>query len=106
LAACRPLSQLIARTDGNRTIGAMRTPLPPADAGVVDKAVELGWCEFRIRGRLGRSLLGAFPNLHAEVDGSETVLTGPLPDQAAVHGVLAQIEALSLELLEFRRVGR
>jgi hypothetical protein len=31
------------------------------------------------------------------------VLTGPLPDQAALHGVLAQIEALGLELLELRR---
>jgi len=65
-----------------------------------------GWCEFRIRGRLGRSLRGAFPNLHAKVDGSETVLSGPLLDQAAVHGVLAQIEALGLELLEFRWIDR
>jgi hypothetical protein len=84
----------------------MRTHLPSADAGVVNKAGEPEWCEFRIRGRLGRSLLGAFPSLRPEVDGSETVLTGPLPDQAAVHGVLAQIEALGLELLAFRRVGR
>jgi hypothetical protein len=31
------------------------------------------------------------------------VLTGALPDQAALHGVLAQVEALGLELLELRR---
>jgi hypothetical protein len=31
------------------------------------------------------------------------VLTGSLPDQAAMHGVLAQIEQLSLELLDVHR---
>jgi hypothetical protein len=41
--------------------------------------------------------------LSATVDGAETVLTGVLPDQAALHGVLAQIGTLGLELLELRR---
>jgi hypothetical protein len=35
----------------------------------------------------------------AEFAGHETVLTGVLEDQSAVFGVLAQIEALGLELL-------
>jgi hypothetical protein len=69
----------------------------------MEKPVELGWCQFRIRGELGKSLLSAFPYLHAEVKGSETLLSGPLPDRAALHGVLAQIEALGLDLLELRR---
>ena len=72
----------------------------------MNKAGEPDWCEFRIRGRLGKSLLVAFPHLHAEVNGAETVLTGLLPDEAALYGVLAQIEALGLQLLEFRRIGR
>ena len=38
-----------------------------------------------------------------EVEGGDTVLTGSLPDRSAVFGVLAQIEALGLELLELRR---
>jgi hypothetical protein len=59
--------------------------------------------EIRVRGRLGDTLLAAFPSLRARADGPDTVLTGPLPDQAALHGVLAQIEALSLELHELRR---
>jgi hypothetical protein len=48
----------------------------------------------------------AFPDLHATARGEDTLLTGTLPDQAALHGVLTQIEALGLELLEVRRVGR
>ncbi|HZD14250.1 MAG TPA: hypothetical protein VE196_03820 [Pseudonocardiaceae bacterium] len=59
--------------------------------------------EFRIRGHLGDMLLGAFPGLHAEVQGGDTVLAGSLPDQAAMHGVLAQIEQLGLELLDVHR---
>ena len=61
--------------------------------------------EIRVRGRLGEMLLGAFPDLQAQANEAETVLTGALPDQPALHGVLAQIEALGLELLELRRTN-
>jgi len=44
------------------------------------------------------------PALQAKASGGDTVLTGPLPDRAALYGVLAQIEALGLELLEVRRL--
>jgi hypothetical protein len=40
----------------------------------------------------------------AELKGSETVLTGLLEDRSAVFGVVAQIEALGLELLELRLI--
>jgi hypothetical protein len=43
--------------------------------------------------------------MESEVRGGETVLTGPLQDQSAVYGVLAQAEALGLEVLELRQVG-
>jgi hypothetical protein len=56
----------------------------------------------RIRGRLGASALSAFPSMTSELQGSETVLTGWLEDRSALFGVLAQIEALGLELLELR----
>jgi hypothetical protein len=58
----------------------------------------------RIRGRLGATALSAFPTMAAEVKGSETVLTGLLEDQAAVFGVIAQIESLGLDLLELRKI--
>ena len=58
----------------------------------------------RVRGRLGQTIRSAFPALQAQASGRDTVLTGPLPDRAALYGVLAQIEALGLELLEVRRL--
>ncbi|MDT7715826.1 MAG: hypothetical protein QOH09_1818 [Pseudonocardiales bacterium] len=60
----------------------------------------------RIRGRLGATALSAFPTMVAELNGGETVLTGVLEDQSAMFGLLAQIEALGLELLELRQVRR
>jgi hypothetical protein len=59
--------------------------------------------QIRVRGRLGRTMLAAFPDLSAQTEGEDTALTGTLADQAALYGVLAQIEALGLELLEVRR---
>jgi hypothetical protein len=61
--------------------------------------------EFRFRGRLGETLLSAFPALHGQADGDDTVLTGILTDQAALYGVLAEAEALGLELIEVRRIA-
>ena len=57
-----------------------------------------------IKGRLGATALSAFPSMTCELKGSETVLTGWLEDQSALFGVVAQIEALGLELLELRQI--
>jgi hypothetical protein len=59
--------------------------------------------EIRVRGHLSERLLAAFPALRGEAQGANTVLSGDLPDQAALYGVLAQLETLGLELLEIRR---
>jgi hypothetical protein len=61
------------------------------------------WYAIRLRGDLGARLRAAFPGLDARRDGADTLLVGGLPDQAALYGVLGQIEALGLELLEVRR---
>jgi hypothetical protein len=63
-----------------------------------------GLYTIRIKGRLGPTALSAFPSMVSELKGSETVLTGLLEDRSAVFGVLAQIEALGLELLELREI--
>lgn len=60
--------------------------------------------EIHIRGFLSDGLLTAFPELHARRRNHETVVSGELPDQAALHGVIGRIESLGLELLEVRRV--
>jgi hypothetical protein len=61
--------------------------------------------QIRVRGHLGPAMRRAFPALHAETRGQDTLLQG-VADQAALHGVLARIEALGLELLEVRRLPR
>jgi hypothetical protein len=58
----------------------------------------------RIKGRLGATALSAFPTMMPELKESETELTGLLEDRSAVFGVIGQIEALGLELLELRQI--
>jgi len=57
----------------------------------------------RIKGHLGATLLSAFPAMAWKRQGPETVLTGML-DRPGLHGVLAEIEALGLDLLEVRQL--
>jgi hypothetical protein len=56
----------------------------------------------RIDGHLGATMLLAFPALAAQRHDAHTLLTGLL-DRSALYGVLAEIEALGLNLLEVRR---
>ena len=60
--------------------------------------------EIRVRGHLGRTMLSAFSGLESRHSGDDTVLTGALPDQSALYGVLDQLELLGLDLLELRRL--
>lgn len=60
--------------------------------------------EIRVRGHLGETVRSMFPTLQAREQEDTTVLTGGLPDRAALYGLLADAEALGLELLELRRL--
>jgi hypothetical protein len=60
--------------------------------------------EICVRGHLGEMICSAFPDLRARSGGEVTVLTGVFADQAALYGVLAEMEALGLELIEVRRL--
>ena len=60
--------------------------------------------EIRIRGRLSESFLEAFGGMATSVKSVETVLHGPLADQAALHALLDRIQALGLELVDVRRL--
>jgi hypothetical protein len=59
--------------------------------------------EIRINGHLGATVLSAFPALVSRPHSAETVLTGIL-DRSALYGILAEIEALGLDLLEVRQL--
>jgi len=58
----------------------------------------------RINGHLGATILLAFPALVSRQHGAHTLLTGVL-DRSALYGVLAEIEALGLDLLELRQLA-
>ena len=79
----------------------MRTHLPARDHVAMDPAPAM--YTIRINGHLGATVLSAFPDMAARPDGGHTVLTGPL-DQSALYGVLGEIEALGLDLLEVRQL--
>jgi hypothetical protein len=59
--------------------------------------------EISVRGSIGPTIMEAFPTLAASRRGQDTLLTGSLPDQSALYGVIHQLEALGLQLLEIRR---
>jgi hypothetical protein len=79
----------------------MRCHLAARDHGVMDWAPALYLV--RVAGHLGAMALSAFPGLTSRQEGTHTVLTGWL-DQSALHGVLAELEALGLVLLEVRQI--
>jgi hypothetical protein len=57
----------------------------------------------RISGHLGPTALSAFESMVSQLKGDDTLLTGVL-DQSALYGVLAEVEALGLDLIELRRL--
>ena len=79
----------------------MRVHLLVLNYGVMDPAPAR--YVIRINGHLGATVLLAFPALASRWHGAHTVLTGLL-DRSALYGVLAEIEALGLDLLELRQL--
>jgi hypothetical protein len=60
--------------------------------------------EIRVRGRVSRSLLDSFERMESELEPVETIIHGPVRDQAELHGLIDRIQALGLELIEVRRL--
>jgi hypothetical protein len=60
--------------------------------------------EIRIRGRVGQAVLESFERLDSDVEPVETVLHGPVRDQAELHALLRRMQGLGLELIEVRRL--
>jgi hypothetical protein len=60
--------------------------------------------EIRIRGRVSQTVLATFDHMESTVEQVETILHGPVRDQAELHGLLHRVQALGLELVEVRRL--
>jgi hypothetical protein len=60
--------------------------------------------EIRIRGSLAKPIVAAFGDFTASVRSPETILSGAIPDQRALHALLERIGSLGLELLEVRQL--
>jgi hypothetical protein len=79
----------------------MRVHPAARDSGTVDPTPAR--YAIRINGHLGATVLSAFPALVPQWHGADTVLIGLL-DRSALYGVLAEIEALGLDLVEVRQL--
>ena len=62
--------------------------------------------QIRVKGNLDQKWSGWFDGftIAPQADGA-TLLTGPVADQAALHGLLAKIRDLGLPLLLVKRMG-
>jgi hypothetical protein len=60
--------------------------------------------QIRIKGQLGRDWTDWFGGLTlTALDNGETLLTGPVVDQAALHGLLRKVRDLGMPLLSVNR---
>ena len=61
--------------------------------------------QIRIKGHLGRQWTDWFGGLSITLeDNGDTLLTGPVVDQAALHGLLKKVRDLGMTLLSVNRV--
>ena len=60
--------------------------------------------EIRVAGVLPPEVLLDFDRLTASVEPVETVVHGPIQDQAALHGLLARLATLGVQVIEVRRL--
>jgi hypothetical protein len=61
--------------------------------------------QIRIKGHLGREWTDWFEGLTiTALDNGETLLTGPVVDQAALHGLLKKVRDVAMPLLSVMRV--
>ena len=62
--------------------------------------------QIRIKGHLGQQWVDWFEGLTITLeDNANNLLTGPVVDQAALHGLLKKVRDLGLPLLSVNRVG-
>jgi hypothetical protein len=63
------------------------------------------WYEIRVEGRLPGGWSDWFEGMDIQCGGpGESILSGPVADQAALHGILAKIRDLNLKLISVDRL--
>ncbi len=60
--------------------------------------------EIRVSGAVPDSVLTEIDAAHVVVEPVQTVLRGPVADQAALHGIINRLQRLGLDLIEVRRI--
>ena len=60
--------------------------------------------EIRVKGILDQRWTAWFEDLQVSSDGEETVICGPVADQAALHGLLTKVRDLGLFLISVRHL--
>ena len=58
----------------------------------------------KLNGRLDRKWSDWFDQMEVSTEADQTILTGPVADQAALHGLLIRIRDLNLTLLSVERL--
>ncbi|WP_328492220.1 hypothetical protein OHS59_05265 [Streptomyces sp. NBC_00414] len=60
--------------------------------------------EIRVDGNMSETMVGSFPELDHVVMSGQTVLFGPVIDEAHLFGLLARCRSLGLRVLEMRQL--
>ena len=89
---------------GYREPGSSRVEAWPSDSDLLGAMVSSSYYEIRVAGVLPPEALLDFDRLTASVEPVETVVHGPIRDQAALQGLLARLEACGIQVLEIRRL--
>jgi hypothetical protein len=60
--------------------------------------------QIRLKGTLDSSWSDWFDGFNITMEGDETILVGVVPDQSALHGMLAKINDLGLPILSVEKL--
>src|SRR3954468_2599123 len=85
------------------TLGPVRDRHRPAGESV--SAMPQATYQIRISGTLPAEFLTELGRLDVKVEPAETVLSGALPDQSALFGLITRLDCLGLRLIEVRRLA-
>jgi hypothetical protein len=66
---------------------------------------DTGWYEIQVAGALGDHWASWFDGMTLDVDGDgTTVISGPVADQAVLHGLLGRLRDLGIPLVSLARI--